>query len=123
MRKDSRPILYSQSIVTYLDHDHSERENVRFLAIWPFFQYLWRSPSCSKTTLILDTSHGIQIQSDSSETKVRDPRITGVVHEDVRLGTCQYGRETAVRTITYPFEVPMNHIAGVEVAEALSDVR
>ena len=89
----------------------------------PSFNTSGAAPSCSEITLILGASHGIQVQSDSSEAKVRDPRITGVVHEDVRLGTCQYGRETAVRTITYPFKVSMDHIPGVEVAEALSNVR
>jgi len=31
--------------------------------------------------------------------------------------------ETRLTTITYSLEVPMYHVAGVEVAEALSDVR
>ena len=33
------------SCTTYLYHDHSEGENIRFLAVWPVLQDLWRSPS------------------------------------------------------------------------------
>jgi len=66
---------------------------------------------------------GIQISSDSGNAKIRDACMTRVVHKDVRLAKCQHGSEMRSRTTTYPPEVPMNYIAGVEVAEALSDVR
>jgi hypothetical protein len=45
-----------------------------------------------------------------------------VVDKNVRLAGRQYGREMRFRTATYSLEVPMNDIAGVEVAEALGDV-
>jgi len=35
-----------ESFAMYLDRDHRERENIRFLAVCsPFIQDLWRSPS------------------------------------------------------------------------------
>jgi hypothetical protein len=49
--------------------------------------------------------------------------VIGVVHKDVRLEVCQCGGKIRSRTATYPLEVSVNDIAGVEVAEALSDVR
>ena len=60
--------------------------------------------------------------SDSSEAKVSNTRITGVVRKDVLLDTGQYGGGARFRTTTYALEVPVNHITGVEIAEALSDV-
>ena len=90
--------------------------------MWSFFQYLRRSPARGETTLTLGTPHGIQVQSHRSEPEIRDTRITGVVHEDVWLDMCQRGGKTGVKTITYPFEVPVNHVARVEVAEALGNV-
>jgi hypothetical protein len=48
--------------------------------------------------------------------------MIGVVHKDVWLDVYQYGGRIRFRTTTYTLEVPMNDIAGVEVAEALSDV-
>ena len=48
--------------------------------------------------------------------------MAGVVDKDVRLAGRQYGGETSFRITTYSLEVPMNDIAGVEVAEALGDV-
>jgi hypothetical protein len=72
--------------------------------------------------LIRDTLYGVQISSDRSEAKVREMCMTAVVHKDVWLDVCQCGGKTRFRTTTYSLEVPMNNIAGVEIAEALSDV-
>ena len=72
--------------------------------------------------LTLGALHGIWVQSHCSELKVGDTRITRVVHEDVWLDTRQYNSETEVRMTTYSLEIPMNHIAGVEVAKALCDI-
>jgi hypothetical protein len=72
--------------------------------------------------LIRDALYGVQISSDRSEAKVRKMCMTAVVHKNVWLDVCQCGGRTRFRTITYPLEVPMNDIAGVEVAEALSNV-
>ena len=105
-RRWAEVLTCSQSYISYLDHDHSERENVRFLAMWPFVQHLWRGPSWSETTLTLGTLRGIQILSDSGEPKIRDTRITGVVHEDVLLETCQYGGEAGPERPHTPLRSP-----------------
>ena len=109
-------------IVTHLDHDHREGENVRFLAICPFFQDLWGSPPWGVAVPTRGAPSGVQVFSDRSETKVRDACITGVVYKDVRLAGCHYGRETSFRATTYSLEISVDHIAGVEVVEAARDV-
>ena len=48
--------------------------------------------------------------------------MTGVIYKDVLLVGCLYNGEMRLGATTYSFEVPMNHIAGVEVAEALCNV-
>ena len=49
--------------------------------------------------------------------------MTGVIHEDVVLASeREYNSETKVRA-THSFEVPMDNIAGMQVAETLSGVR
>ena len=110
------------SSVTYLNHDHSKSENIRFFAIRPLVQDLWRSPPRGISMSTRGAPHGIQVASDRSEAKIRQTCMTGVVHKDVLLDMYQYGGEARHGTTTYPLEVPMNDIAGVEVAEALSDV-
>ena len=50
---------HSRQSATYLDHDHSKREYIRFLATQPFVQYLGRSPPRGETTLTLGTPQGI----------------------------------------------------------------
>jgi len=52
------------SSMTYLDHDHCEREDVRFLAAWLLVQNLWRGPSRGVTILTLGAPYGIQVESD-----------------------------------------------------------
>jgi hypothetical protein len=47
--------------------------------------------------------------------------VTGVIHEDIMLPGGQWISETKIR-VTYPLEVSVDHITGVEVAETLSDV-
>jgi len=77
---------------TYLDHDHRERENIRFFAVCPLLgQDLRRSPSRGVPLIIRRTSHRIQILRDRGEAKVRDPRAAGGIHKDIGLGSCQYG--------------------------------
>jgi len=125
MRNDSGPksSTYSRSSVTYLDHDHRERKNVRFLARRPRAQHLWRSPSRGVALLKRGALDGFQVLSYRSEAKIRDACVTRVVHKDIRLVECQHGGETRFRTVTYSHEVPMDYIARVEVAEAVSDIR
>ena len=68
-----------------------------------------------------DGPHRIRVLSDRSEPEVRDARVAVVVHKDVWLAGCQHS-EVKSRVFTYSFEVPMNHVARVEVAEALNDI-
>ena len=107
--------------MTYLDHDHREGENVRFLARWLPAQDLWRNPSRG-AAMPRGALHGIRALSNHCLGKVRDARMTGVVDKDVWLAGCQYGGEAGFRTNTHSLEVPMNHIAGVEVVEPFSYV-
>jgi len=90
----------------YLDRDHRERENVRFLAKFLPIQYFWRSPSRAGATLERGTPDRIQVLSNRGEAKACDACVTEVVHKDVR-----------------PLEVPMDHVAGVEVTETFGEIK
>ena len=114
---------HDRSSATYFDHNHRESKNVCFLAVCSLVQDFWCSPPRGVTMLTRSTPRGIQISCDCSEAKIRETRMTGVVHKDVRLSRCQCGADLRLRTATYPLEVPVDDIAGVEIAEALSDVR
>jgi len=120
--KVSQGYKHSRSFMTCLDHDHRERENVRFLAGFTPVQDLWRSPSRGVSMLTRGGPHGIHVLSDRSQTKICNSRSTGVVHKDVWLARYHDG-EKMFRTTTYPLEVPVNYVAGVEVAEAPGGVR
>ena len=48
--------------------------------------------------------------------------MAGVVHEDVGLVGRQYDDKTRIVATTYSFEVPMNYVASMKVAEALGDI-
>jgi len=109
--------------VTYLNHNHRESEDVRFLTVRPSEQDLWGSPSRGVALLIRGALHGIQVLSHRGDAEIHDARTARLVHENIRLIGCEYDCRTGFRTTTYSLEVPMDHIAGVEVAEAISDVR
>jgi len=70
--------------MTYFDHDHRERENIRFLAMFPSLQDLWSSPSRG-VAVTGSARNGVQISSDGGEAKIRDSRMTRVIHEDIWL--------------------------------------
>ena len=108
--------------MTHFDHDHRERENVRFLAVCSLVQNLWRSPSWGVTTLTRGALHGIQVLGDHSKPKIYNARSIRVIYKDVWLAGCQHCCKTRFVMITYSLEVPVDHIAGVEVAEALRDI-
>jgi len=74
------------------------------------------------TKVIRVAPHRILVFDNRSAAKIRDACMAGVVHKDVRLAGYQYGGETRFRNTTYSLDAPMNHTAGVKVAEALSDV-
>jgi hypothetical protein len=108
--------------VKYLNHDHREGENIRFLTICPLTQDFWRSPPCSVTVLTRSALYGIHFSSDRSEAKIRQARATGIIHKDIWLGMRQCRGETKLGVATYSLEVPMNNIAEVEEVEAFSNV-
>jgi len=75
------------------------------------------------TVLTRGGPRGIQVLSNHSEAEIGDACMTGIIHKDIRLVECQYGSRIISRTVTYSLEVPVNHIAGVEVTKALSNIR
>ena len=84
---DSKPMFGANNpLVAYLDHDHRERENIRFFTVYPLLvQDLWRSPSRGVTLIIRVTSNGIQVLGDLGKTKIRDPCMAVGIHEDIWL--------------------------------------
>ena len=108
MQDESKPRFDSDiSFATYLDHDHRERENVRLLAMFPFlFQDLWCSPSRSVALTTRGAPYRIQILSDPSKTKIRDPRAARGIHKDIWLDTCQYGGNAGLEQPRTPLRSP-----------------
>jgi hypothetical protein len=125
IRYGGKPRLDAKNpFLMYLDHDHRESENVRFLAIRPLLvQDLWRSPPRGMALLFRSTSHGIQVLGDPGKAKIGDPRMASDIYKDIRLGTCQYGGKSGLRAITYSLKITVNDAAGVEEAKAVSDIR
>ena len=107
--------------MAYLNHHHCEGENVCFLARYSLIQDLWRSPSGGMTVLSCVARPGIQVFSDHGEAKIHKTCVARSIHEDVLLDTGHYD-EIRIGTTTYPFEVCVNHIARVEVTEAVCNV-
>ena len=69
--------------MTYLDHDHRKRENIRFFAVRPLLvQDLWRSPSCGETLIARATPYEIEVLSDQSKPKICDPCMASGVDKD-----------------------------------------
>ena len=73
------------------------------------------------TLIFRGASHGIQVLCDRSKTKIREPRVTGVIHKDIWLDTCQYRGKAGPDPITYSLEITMNYVAGVKKAKAFGD--
>jgi len=114
---------------SYLNHDHCERENVRFVAVCTLFvQYLGCSPSRSMALIFQDalhvvhSSHEVLSSSYRSTAKIRDSCVTSVIHEDVRLAMCQSGQNTKLILITYSFEITMDYVARVKKVKTLSNI-
>ena len=61
--------------------------------------------------------------SGHGETRFRDPCTACGVHKDLRLGGINCSDETKSGIITYSLEVPVNHVARMEVVETFSDTR
>jgi hypothetical protein len=107
--------------MTYLYHDHGEGENVCLLTMDPFLQDLWGRPPWGVTLVTRGAPYGVQVLCDHSEAEIREAGVAGTVHENVILVGCRYGCEVGFR-VTYPLEVSVDHITGVEVAETLSNI-
>ena len=107
--------------MTYFNHEHRERENVRFLGGPPPLQDFWRGPS-REAAILRDDLHGIHVSKDGSEAEIGDACMARVVHKDVLLTECYCGGERRFRT-TYPFQISVKHVARVEILEARSNVR
>ena len=77
---------------TDLNHDHREREDIRLLAICPpIVQDLRCNPPRTVPVLIGSAPDRIQVLSDYGQTAIRDHRMAGGVHKNVRLVSgCQY---------------------------------
>jgi len=89
--------------VTDLDHDHREREDVRFLAKCPLVgQDLRRNPPCTVPVLVWSAPHRVQVLSDDGETTICNHCMTGGVHEDVRLVGYQYASGKTVKNYRVP---------------------
>ena len=48
--------------------------------------------------------------------------MAGVIHEDIRLDTCQCGGTIGFIPITYSFQITVNYVAGVEKVKPFSDI-
>ena len=84
---------------------------------------LWCRPLLASDVLIQGALFGIHVGSDHGQTKVHDPCVALGIHKDICLIRCQYSDGTRFRTVTYSLEVTMDHIARVEVVDAISDIR
>ena len=84
----------SRSAATYLDHDHRKGEYVRFLATFPFVQYLWCSPSHGVTVLTRGALRGVQLLKDRGKAEIGDAHMPRVIHKNVRLVRHQHSDET-----------------------------
>ena len=116
---------YCRSLATYLDHDHRERENIRFLAGIPSFYDFWCGPSRSVTPLVRRVSYGMRVLSDNSDAKIRQPCMRGTfnnVHKNIHLVGRKWSCETKFRIITYSLEISVDHIARMEIIEALRNL-
>ena len=70
--------------------------------------------------------HRIGVLRDDGNAEVRNTRMWDVVdnlHKYVHLVGREYYGETTFGGTTYALEISVNHIAGVQVAETLCDLR
>lgn len=106
--------------MTYLYHNHRERENVSLFTGYPIpVQDLGCSPPCCLTI-----RHGGLICDFliASEAKICDACTTGIVNQDVRLQNYDQGELWAWRRWkSYSFEVSVDYIAKVKIAKPFCD--
>jgi len=89
---------------TDLNHDHREREDIRLLAECPpIVQDLWCNPPCTAPILFRSAPYRIQVLGDHGETAIRDHRMAGGVHKNVRLVSgCQHASGNPIRNDRVP---------------------
>ena len=79
-------LVENDQILTDLNHNHRERENIRLFTESIPVQDLWSSPTSSMTMIIRGASNRIQVLSDCGEAKIRDPGVALFIQKDIRLG-------------------------------------
>ena len=68
------------------------------------------------------TSNRIEILSDSGEAKIRELCPVVTIYEDIRLDTRHFWAKRGPLPSTYPFQIAMNHVAGVKKEKAFSNI-
>jgi len=88
----------------YLNNDHRERIDIRFLADRPFpVQNLRSSPSYCVP--VFDRYSGPKVWGDRGETKIGQTCMTCLVHKNA-----------------WPLEISVNYTVGVKIAKTVSDI-
>jgi len=109
--------------MTYLDHDHRERKNIRFFAKCPtFVQDLRRSPSRCKALIVRAAPYKIQVLSDRSKPKIGDPCVASGIDKHISLDACKKKIKRGLEKITYSLEIAVGYIAGVEKVKSFGDI-
>jgi len=88
---------------TDLNHDHREREDIRLLAECPpIGQDLRCDPPHTVPVLVWSAPYRIHVSGDHGQTTIRDQRMTGGVHKDVRLVGCQCASDKTIKNDRVP---------------------
>ena len=93
----------------YLDHEHAERVNIRFLGGILFAQDFWRGPSWGVNVLMRSRPYGVQVFGYSGNTKVRNKCVRVALnnfHKYIDLAGCQLGDETRFWILRTPLRSP-----------------
>ena len=115
-----------KSPATHLNRNHSERVNIRFLAGILATQDLRRRPQRSVDVLTRSRPYRVQVFCDNGNAEIGNARMGyAVIHvdKDVDLRSCKCSDEMGFGKITYTFEISVDHIPGMQVAEARRDLR
>lgn len=65
---------------------------------------------------------GIYVPNDGREAEIRDACSTRVVNKDIPLAGRQHRCEIWIRTGTNSFQVPVDNVAGMQIAETPRDI-
>ena len=106
----------------YLDHDHREREDIRFFGKSPSpFQDFRCGPLRNAVAHLLGTTHRSLGHRHRGVGKIRDLRLTETVHQNVRLRRVDLVSSKGIAN-TYPFYISVNHATGVEIVQTPSNI-